>query len=253
MQKLLSSLLLMFIFSFNSTAATLHDHTRNRPIPIALTYPTDNYQCTSQTKCAVAFLSAGYGVAHTDYQFIAKVFNRAGFLVVAIGHELKNDPPLSVTGNLYQTRSENWIRGAATLEFVQHSLAHSLTQYDFTKVTLVGHSNGGDISAWLTNHQTSFVKSVITLDHRRVPLPKTTKISVFSIRASDFPADKDVLPTAAEQLKFGSCVVTIADAKHNDISDFGPSWLKTRISTLLASYLANAPCTQLTEQANEPV
>ena len=42
-------------------------------------------------------------------------------MVVAIGHELPNDPPLSVSGNLYETRSENWSRGAVTLDFIRNN------------------------------------------------------------------------------------------------------------------------------------
>ena len=101
--------------------------------------------------------------------FLTKVLNELGYLVVAVGHELPGDPPLSVTGNLFETRSENWTRGAATLNFLQHQLASRYPSYDFEALLLVGHSNGGDISAWLANQTQPYVNTLITLDHRRVP------------------------------------------------------------------------------------
>jgi predicted dienelactone hydrolase len=105
MRLILTTLVLLSAVSFFANASTLYDAARERSIPLQVSYPINSTSCTANTKCPVAFLSAGYGVAHTDYQFIARTFNQAGFLVVAIGHELDTDPPLSTTGNLYLTRA----------------------------------------------------------------------------------------------------------------------------------------------------
>ena len=223
-------------------ANTVFDESRDRNIPVEIAKPANAKECSLKAKCPVAFISAGYGVSHHDYSFISKQFNAMGYLTVAIGHELANDPPLSVSGNLFETRSENWIRGANTLDFLQHKLAKQFSHYDFEKLLLVGHSNGGDISAWLANEGKDYIQTIITLDHRRVPLPRTNKVNVLSIRASDFPADKGVLPTASEQKQFGSCIVTIEKAKHNDIADFGPKWLKNKIKLIINKYLSSESC-----------
>ena len=149
-------------------AATIYDEARDRTIPIEITFPNDIKSCSTKSKCPVAFLSAGYGVSHSKYTFLSKQFNQLGYLVIAIGHELPSDPALSISGNLYETRSVNWRRGAKTLDFLKNSLSKRFNEYDFEKLILIGHSNGGDISAWLGNENRSYIQRIITLDHRRV-------------------------------------------------------------------------------------
>lgn len=227
-----------------ASAETILDESRNRHIPVEITFPAAVKQCTADNKCPVVFLSAGYGISYLDYSFLSKQLNQLGFLVVSIAHELPGDPHLSTSGNLYETRSENWRRGAKTLDHLQNILSERFISYDFDNLLLVGHSNGGDISAWLGNEAKTYIKTIITLDHRRVPLPRN-RIKVLSIRASDYPADKNVLPTETEQQSHSSCVVTIPKAKHNDIADFGPLWLKEKINSLINGYLKGEACSGL--------
>lgn len=176
---------------------------------------------------------------HTDYSFIADALNRKGYLVIAVAHELPQDPPLSKTGNLFDTRMENWQRGEQTLIFLKNYFAKQMPNYDFNDVTLVGHSNGGDISALLADTEFSWIKRLITLDHRRYPLPRSHNLRSLSLRATDFPADPGVLLDSAEQKSLGSCSVTIKNAKHNDMSDYGEDWLKERIVAELTDFLDN--------------
>lgn len=245
MKRLTTLTLMMFCWlNLINTANADHilDESRDRNIPIEVSLPNNAKNCSSNNQCKVAFLSAGYGVPHTKYTFLSKLLNEQGYMVVAIGHELPSDPRLSVTGNLFKTRSENWQRGADTLNFLKNKLSKQYKHYNFDQLVLVGHSNGGDISAWLASEDKSYIETIITLDHRRVPLPRSNKIKVFSIRASDFPADKGVLPTALEQQEFNSCIITIPNAKHNDIADHGPQWLKTSIQELVFKYLQQKNC-----------
>lgn len=247
MKKIIIFLALIY-WTNNTKAEVIVDKTRQRSIPIAITLPIQSKHCTSEHKCSVALVSAGYGVSHLKYRFITDKLNELGYLAIAIAHELPNDPPLSTTGNLFQTRSENWRRGAETLDFIKTNLAKRFTHYDFENLMLVGHSNGGDISAWLANNDKTYIKKLITLDHRRVPLSRTNNIQVLSIRASDFPADQGVLPSKTEQQAFNSCIIKIPDAKHNDIADYGPAWLKEKIRDILTQYLNNKPCSLLNAQ-----
>jgi hypothetical protein len=245
MMYLMGIAIIMACLGSLANADVIYDESRNRNIPVVTSFPASTEQCSTKSKCSVAFLSAGYGVSHTNYSFLSEQLNQLGYLVVAIGHELPNDPSLSVTGNLYETRSENWSRGAKTLDVLKNTLSKRLNSYDFEKLLLIGHSNGGDISSWLGNEGKSYISSIITLDHRRVPLPRTSKIQILSIRASDFPADKGVLPSDKEQKTYDSCIVNIPKSKHNDISDDGPIWLKQKINSLVKNRLSGQPCNEL--------
>ena len=234
--------LLLLILLVNPVLASeyrvVFDPKRQRDIPIQVRFPLDAAGCNDHSPCPVAFLSSGYGVAYDQYSFISDALNKAGYLVVAIQHELPADPALAVTGHLFTERRENWQRGAATIRFVHNELKANFAGYNFDKLTLVGHSNGGDIASWLLNEHPDFAEKLITLDHRRVPLPRTQSGSVLSIRASDFPADEGVLPTAAEQTQFDPCIVQVANSRHNDMTDFGPDWLKNALSNIMLGFLS---------------
>lgn len=239
-------LLLLFIFCTGSVQAdVIYDKLRDRNIPVEISYPVNEQRCSIESKCPVVFLSAGYGVSHTKYSFLAKQLNNLGYLVVAIAHELPQDPPLSVQGDLYNNRAENWIRGASTLSFVRDTLEARYANYAFNALLLVGHSNGGDISAWLANEEKPYVKSIITLDHRRVPLPRGKGIAVLSIRASDVDADDGVLPAEQQRATYNSCIVEIPHSKHNDMSDYGPNWLQQDIIAVVKAYLTGRNCMQI--------
>lgn len=236
--KLLVLLILLANPVFASEHRIVKDADRQRDIPIQISFPMDVSPCNAENQCPVAFLNSGYGVAYDKYSFISDALNKAGYLVIAIQHELPGDPALAVTGHLYTERSENWKRGAATLKFIYAQLKSEFSDYDFNKLTLVGHSNGGDISSWLLTESVDFAETLITLDHRRVPLPRSGSLSILSIRGGDFPPDQGVLFTEKERAMFNACIVRIANSKHNDMTDFGPDWLKASISNALMSFIS---------------
>ncbi|MGM7319076.1 alpha/beta hydrolase [Idiomarina sp. ST10R2A5] len=240
--KLLTLFASLFFSTFSLAGDKIYDESRDRHIPIEVSHPIENEHCNETQKCSVAMLSAGYGVSHTKYAFLSKQLNQLGYMVIAIGHELENDPPLSVSGNLYETRSENWIRGAETLDFIKHSLASTYQNYNFNDLLLIGHSNGGDISSWLANAGKDYIDTVITLDHRRVPLPRRKDINVLSIRGSDYPADDGVLPLKKEAKEYSMCVKEIPESRHNDMTDYGPKWLKDEINRVIDNFLNGSSC-----------
>ena len=224
------------------TAPTeLWDASRERKIPIALYFPDRPRDCTTARPCPVAFVSPGYGLPHTDYSFIANALAKSGYLVVAIQHDLPTDSALSKTGNLLANRMPAWQRGAGNIRFVQNSLSRSYAGYDWRHLTLIGHSNGGDISALALHESPAFATTLVTLDNRRYPLPRERSTSVLSIRGSDFEADAGVLPTAQER-NAGTCIITIPGSRHNDMNDHGPIQLQSQISTLIFQFLKDGRC-----------
>lgn len=240
--KLLTLFASLLFSALSFAGDKIYDESRDRHIPIEVSHPIEKEHCNETQKCPVALLSAGYGVSHTKYTFLSKQLNQLGYMVVAIGHELENDPPLSVSGNLYETRSENLKRGAETLDFIKRSLASTYQNYNFNDLLLIGHSNGGDISSWLANEGKGYIDTVITLDHRRVPLPRRKDVNVLSIRGGDYPADDGVLPSPEEAREYSMCVTEIPKSRHNDMTDYGPKWLKDEISKIIDNFLNGTGC-----------
>ena len=240
--KLLTLFASLLFSALSFAGERVYDESRDRHIPIEVSHPLEKEQCNETQKCPVALLSAGYGVSHTKYTFLSEQLNQLGYMVVAIGHELENDPPLSVSGNLYETRSENWMRGAETLNFIKNRLASTYQNYNFNDLLLIGHSNGGDISSWLANAGKNYIDTVITLDHRRVPLPRRKDVNVLSIRGSDYPADDGVLPSPREAREYSMCVTEIPKSRHNNMSDYGPQWLKDEINRVIDNFINGTGC-----------
>lgn len=247
MKVLLSLCMGAFALSCQAEALEIHDAERDRTIPVTIEHPVSSSQCTPEAKCGVAFISAGYRVPFRQYSFLTERLNTLGYLTVAVDHELPNDPPLSRTGDLYATRIENWQRGAKTLDLLHERLSEQNPGYDFDNLVLVGHSNGGDISSWLANEQTGYVGKVITLDHRRVTLPKDPRIQVLSLRATEYPTKASVLMTVDEQREYGSCVVELPNSMHMDFSDYGRPEMKQRAVEMVTRFLSGASCDSISE------
>ena len=63
------------------------------------------------------------------------------------------------------------------------------------------------------------VRTAISLDNRRMPLPRTASPRIVSLRADDVPADPGVIPSEEEQRAFGVQVIPMAGFKHTDLND----------------------------------
>lgn len=245
MNYLLGAFISLLSFSCFAVNFDVYDKSRDRHIPISVTYPENDNACQSNSPCEVVFISAGNRVPYEKYAFLIDRLSVLGYLVVAIDHELPADPPLSITGDLYKTRIENWQRGAKTLNFVHDYLSKRFPNYDFNNLTLVGHSNGGDISTWLTKEEKSYVKRLITLDHKRVAFPKKKNLKVLSVRAAEYPTMEGVLLNTSEQKMFGVCVIEIPNSKHMDLTDYGPESIKKKVCKMVEKFLLNETCSSI--------
>src|SRR5690606_31768005 len=98
------------------------------------------------------------------------------------------------TGDMIADRSPMWGIGADNLRYVKAVLSERHPAYDWAHLVLVGHSNGGDLSALAVAQTPALASVLVTLDNRRYPLPRSGDIRVLSVRGSDFEADPGVLP-----------------------------------------------------------
>ncbi|MGS0496478.1 alpha/beta hydrolase [Pseudoalteromonas sp. S1727] len=237
----LQSLVVFVLFSLSTLSyannEVIVDKNRDRAIAINIALPSNGLSCSEQNKCPVVFINAGYGISHTDYQFAADIFTSRGYLTIAVAHELKGDPALDPNQPYMATRMENWHRGVVTLKFLVNELNVRYPAYDFSQLTLFGHSNGGDISALYAAIYPNEVSAVITLDHRRMLLPRNKNILVLTLRGSDYPADADVLLNERELSQYPVKQITIEQARHNDMYDGGSKWLIERMRNEINAFL----------------
>lgn len=218
-------------------AQILRDELRHRDVPVWLDEPRG---CTPTRPCPVALISPGWGLPATGYRFLAEALMRAGYAVVAVQEQLPGDAPMPATGDLRRDRSPFWQRGAATLRFVHAALLSRQPSLDAQRVVLLGHSHGGDVSATLAAERPAWVVGLVTLDHRRVPLPSAGDgLRVLSLRGSDFAADPGVLPAGPMA---GLCVLPLAGARHDDMHDGGPPALKARLADATLAFLSDGRC-----------
>jgi len=216
---------------------TIIDKSRDREIPTIVYLPATGDNCSPDNLCKVAMLSSGYGILNTEYSFIAVTLNRMGFLVAAVQHELPNDPELSSTQPYITTRMSNWSRGVENLRVAREQLKLQYAEYNWNRLLLIGHSNGGDISSLYARDNEQLVSNLVTIDHRRMPLPLNRSTKVLSIRGSDFEADLGVLPSALDQEKYDVELVEIPGARHDNMYDGGSAELKAKIINLIESFL----------------
>jgi len=109
---------------------------------------------------------------------------------------------------------------------------------DYDKVTMVGHSMGGDISMYFAKQYPDEIKKVVTLDNLRVPFLTDGKFKILSFRSKDtqFKPDPGVVPDDDQCEKAGITVVNTG-YQHNDMRDTGPDAAKSSIETMLNKFL----------------
>jgi predicted dienelactone hydrolase len=167
----------------------------------------------------MAVISHGYGGSASDYGFLADHLTARGYVVVSIQHlELPGDPPMVNTGDLAQTRRPVWQVGADSIGAVIAELRRRGFADARRKVAVIGHSNGGDMTMLFASQHPEQVELAMSLDNRRMPLPRSAAPRICSVRSGDFVADVGVLPSPAEQAALGQ-QITASTIRHNDMTD----------------------------------
>jgi hypothetical protein len=187
----------------------------------------------------VVILNHGNTVKFTEYSFLANLFAMRGYMVVSIQHDLESDGPMvTQAGEEYVGRRPHYNRGIANIMFAIDQLKTYQPNADYRHLTLVGHSNGGDISMYFAKRHPDLVKKVVTLDNLRVPFVTDGNFRILSFRSRDpvFKADPGVVPDDEMCLKAGITVVK-TPYQHNDLSDRGPDHVKTTIRSIVDRFL----------------
>lgn len=214
------------------------DNSRNRLIPVAFYFPIVNDKISNQQ---LVIISHGYGEnkpkANKSYSYLTEKLASKGYYVVSIQHELPTDDLLPLTGIPQIVRRSNWERGAENILFVLNELKKIKPELDFKHVNLIGHSNGGDMTVLFAHKYPKLVDKIISLDNRRMEFPRTSQPKIYSLRSNDQPADEGVLPTVAEQEKFGIKIIKLPNTIHNDMNDRGNKKQKREINAYVLGFL----------------
>jgi len=227
----------------------LFDAARARPVSVDLAVRRD-YEMKANAgywKLPVAIISNGNTVKNTEYSFLANVLAARGYLVANIQQDLPTDPPLvTKIGLPYVGRLDVYKRGEANIQFVLSQLKKLQPNADYDHLTLVGHSNGGDIAMFYAKQHPELVSKVITLDNLRVPFVLNNNLKILSFRSSDpnFKTDPGVLPTP-QQAKADGIDIVKTQFQHTDMSDRGPDSVKETIQEMLDRFLGDASASDL--------
>jgi hypothetical protein len=224
----------------------LFDPARQRPVAVDLAVRRD-YEMKANAgywNLPVALISNGNTVKNTEYSFLANVLAARGYLVASIQQDLPSDPPLMTKVGLpFVGRRDVYEKGEANILFVVERLKELQPHADYDHLTLVGHSNGGDVAMFCAQHHPEMVSKVITLDNLRVPFVPSKNLKILSFRSKDpnFKTDPGVLPPVEQD---GVYIVN-TNAQHTDMSDRGPNVVKESIQATLDRFLGTSDTTDL--------
>src|ERR1700726_3560824 len=217
---------------------TFYDTTRdNRPVAVDVAVRRDKelQANAGMLTLPVAILNHGNTVKFTEYSFLANVFAARGYLAVSIQHDLPTDTPMvTKVGELYVGRLPQYQRGIANIRFAVEEMQKVQPNADYDRLTVVGHSNGGDISMYFAKMYPDQIKTVVTLDNLRVPFMTDGKFKILTFRSKDpqFKTDPGVIPPEGVREKSGITVVQTG-YQHTDMSDRGPDEVKSTIQGMV--------------------
>jgi hypothetical protein len=248
---LLSLCVLMTIAYFTASkwairheTITFYDATRdNRPVAVDVAVRRDKEMQANagMITLPVAVLNHGNTVKNTEYSFLANVFAARGYLALSPQHDLPTDPPMvTKVGELYVGRLPQIQRGIANIHFAVSEMKKIQPNADYDRLTMVGHSMGGDITMYFAKQYPEQIKKVVTLDNLRVPFITDGRFKILSFRSKDpvFKTDPGVIPAAEECEKAGITVINTG-FRHNDMRDTGPDEAKLSIEDMLDKFIAD--------------
>jgi Chlorophyllase enzyme len=215
----------------------------DRPVAVDIAVRRDReWEATAEmVTLPVMILSHGNTVKFTEYSFLANVFAARGYMVVSIQHDLETDEPMvTKVGEQYVGRGMQYNRGIANIMFAIDELKKLQPNSDYRHLTMVGHSNGGDISMYFAKRYPELIKKVVTLDNLRVPFTTDGKFKILSFRSKDpvFKADPGVVPDDEICQKAGITVIKTG-YQHNELSDRGSNEVKAAIQDILDKFLSD--------------
>ncbi len=244
-------------WAIHHTTVTFIDPLReDRPVDVdvAVRYDREWKAMADVIELPVAILSHGNTVKFTEYSFLANVLAARGYMVLSIQHDLDTDAPMvTQAGEEYVGRRLQYNRSVANIKFVIEKMKQVQPNADYKHLTLVGHSNGGDVSMYFAKRYPELTKKVVTLDNLRVPFLTDGKFKILSFRSKDpvFKPDAGVIPDD-ETCKRAGITVVNTPYQHVDMSDRGPEDVKSMIRGVFDKFFDDDDETPKPAEAKPP-
>ncbi|MBK9513890.1 MAG: alpha/beta hydrolase [Flavobacteriales bacterium] len=200
---------------------TWQDTGRARSIPVAIHQPVG-----TTVGAPIVVFSHGYGEnqsgSYLAYGYLLEALAEAGWFVLSIQHELPTDPPLDFNGPARVVRMPNWERGATNIRFALQELQRVHPELDHGRISLLGHSNGGDMSVLFGHQHPDLIQKVITLDHRRMPILRANKPRSYTLQQRPTGRPRGPSHRSGGRVT-GTKAILLKDTPHNNMdSDADP-------------------------------
>lgn len=217
----------------------LYDTARGREVPVAVYAPRSCKEALSPV-----IFNHGYDKhrdinAHSylDYGYLCRALADSGKYVISIRHDLDSDPLLPMVKPYCESRLLSWEKGERNILFVIDTFKKLYPHFNWDETALIGHSNGGDMVMLAITRHPGLAHKVVSLDHRRMPIPRISHPQILTVRGYDYPADAGVLPDAHEQSKFGIKVISVPGLGHSDIGAQGTPAQHAEVARIVVDFL----------------
>ena len=230
------------IFPLETVAQTefstcFYDNNRNRPVPVTIYAP----KMMNGNTVPVIFNHGYDGCkkinSNQDYEYLAEFLSSKGYYVISIQHDLPTDELLAMNEPFMESRMPFWEKGVDNIRFVVSIFQKLMPVLEWKSLVLIGHSNGGDMVMLAATEYPNLADKVISLDHRRMIIPRTTQPKIMTLRGCDYPADNGVLPSKSEQERYNIVVVDLDGIGHSDMCKNGTSEQHDRINKQVYDFI----------------
>lgn len=141
-----------------------------------------------------------------------------------------------MSGKLQETRRPNWERGVQNIFYVLQEINKIYPELKFNKLSLIGHSNGGDMTVLFAHKYPDLADKIITMDNRRMEIPRIANPKFYTLRSKDYPADEGVLPTDEELNKY-DIKVQFTGINHSNMDNDANETERKYLTTKILEYL----------------
>ncbi len=225
------------VFAQTEFSTCFYDTNRNRPIPVTVYTPK-----TMDGSIVPVIFNHGYDEckkidSNKDYEYLTKFLSSKGYYVISIQHDLPTDELLAMNEPFMESRMPFWKKGVSNIRFVVLEFQKLMPDLNWKSLVLIGHSNGGDMVMLAATEYPNLADKVITLDHRRMVIPRTAQPKIMTLRGCDYPADNGVLPSKSEQKLYNIAVIDLDGIGHSNMCKNGTSEQHGRINQYVYDFI----------------